>query len=270
MPSPSNQLSFADLHVIIVEHQADGGPGLLAERLAAAHVQVTIVGPHLHQPVPEQMDDFDALVILGGSPGPLEDERAPWLPQARALIANALDEQKPILGICLGAQMLTVVAGGKVAEIDAGPEIGLVDLHLTDAGKNDPLLSVLNDIESTHLITQPQALQWHWLEAKSLPAGSTTLARSAACSNQAFRVGERAWGVQFHPEALGDTAQTWSEEDAKNIAELGLDPQHDLVAPVRAAEKSLRTVWAKFFDRWIEIAAEYRNSAHASRAGTSH
>jgi GMP synthase-like glutamine amidotransferase len=255
MPSQRHSDSFPDLKVLIVEHQADGGPGLLAERLDAASAKTTVVGPHLAQPVPEVMGDFDALVVLGGSPGPMEDEKAPWLPHVRTLIQNALDEQKPTLGICLGAQMLTMVAGGHVSEIDAGPEIGLVNLELTDAGKNDPLLSVLDDSEITQLAHPPQALQWHWLEAKALPPGSTTLLQSAACSNQAFRVGQRAWGVQFHPEALGDTAKTWSIEDSKNIAELGLDAERDLVAPVRVAETELRAVWARFFDRWIALAA---------------
>lgn len=255
MSSQHHPHTLTNLRVLIVEHQADGGPGLLAERLATAHVQTTVVGPHLDRPVPEVMGEFDALVVLGGSPGPMEDEKAPWLPHVRALIADALETEKPILGICLGAQMLTMVAGGNVAEIDAGPEVGLVDLELTEAGKSDPLLSVLDDSEITQLAHPPQALQWHWLEAKALPPGSTTLMESTACSNQAFRVGERAWGVQFHPEALGDTAKTWSIEDAKNITELGLDAERDLVAPVRNAEAELRTVWAKFFDRWIEIAA---------------
>lgn len=232
---------------------------MLGERLAAAGAHLTEAGPHLPVPIPATLQGFDALVVMGGSPGPTDDEDAPWLPQVRNLMAQALEKKIPLLGICLGAQLLATVAGGRVDSMDAGPEIGLIDLHLTEAGREDPLLSVLNNPD---LPTMPtQVIEWHWLEAKELPPGSTTLASTQACNNQAFRVGERAWGLQFHPEVLAKEAAYWSLLDSEGVARLGLDAQQDIVQPITEVESYLRTTWSKLFDRWIELAEAARTTS---------
>jgi GMP synthase-like glutamine amidotransferase len=245
----STPTTFPDLRVLIIEHEPSADPALVGERLVLAKVRLTVAGPHLADPIPATLDGFDALIVLGGTPGPLEDDKAPWLPQVRSLIAEALDRNLPALGVCLGAQMLAAVAGSEVAPIDAGPEIGLIELEMTDAGRNDPILGMLAD-------TGPvRAIQWHWLEAKSLPAGSTPLFTSQACSNQAFRVGETAWGLQFHLEALTKAARMWSDESQIELDELGINAETDIIAVVNAAEPELRDTWSGVIDRWIAFAA---------------
>ncbi len=246
------------LNVLVIEHQKDGGPALFAERLSAAHAAVTVAGPDAGVDIPDSLEGFDALVVLGGSSGPTEDDKAPWLPQVRALLEEAVATQTPTLGICLGAQMLATVQGCTVDRIDAGPEIGLIDLELTEAGAKDPLLGILADADGKR--TAPlRAVQWHWLEAKQLPAGSVPLVSSAACQNQAFRVGANAWGVQFHPEAMGQAARDWSKDDTDALAKLGYDANVDLIDPIVGAESELKNTWSKLFDRWIEIAREAKN-----------
>jgi len=243
--------TFSDLRVLVVEHEAAVDPALVGERLLLANTQTTVVGPDRGAPIPNSLDGFDALIVLGGTPGPLEDDKAPWLPQVRELIADALEQKMPMLGVCLGAQMLATVAGSEVAPIDAGPEIGLIELEMTDAGRNDPILGLLSDAGPV------RAIQWHWLEAKSLPAGSTPLFTSQACSNQAFRVGENAWGLQFHLEALTKAARIWSEESQKELDELGIDAETEIISVVNAAEPELRNTWSGVIDRWISFAAEH-------------
>lgn len=243
------------LRVLIIEHEIDGGPALFGERLARARANVTIAGPHLDTDIPVNLDGYDALAVLGGSPGPTDDEDAPWLPQVRNLLAEALEQQLPTLGICLGSQMLATVAGGRVDRIEAGPEIGLCEVEFTEAGLSDPLLSVVARRNQSSLPIK--TVQWHYLEAKELPAGSVPLMSSGACQNQAFRVGERAWGVQFHPEALGQTSIDWSELDAKALARMGVNAETELIAPITNAEPTLRETWSLLFDRWIEIANEH-------------
>lgn len=262
MPLQDSASTHPAPRILVIEHQSSADPALIGERLRVASAQITVAGPHLSEPVPETLEHYDGLIVLGGAMGPLEDEVAPWLPGVRSLIQQSLDTEVPMLGICLGAQLLATVAGSAVAPIDDGPEVGLATLHLTEAGSEDPLLGGLVADEII------RALEWHWLEAKSLPAGSTPLITNSACTNQAFRIGRVAWGLQFHLEALTYTAETWSQETATDLKKLGIDGERDIISPVREHEPELRGQWTPVIDRWIELAIERRDSATLNQEAT--
>ena len=242
--------------VLVVEHEANAGAGLVGERLTAAGIEWTVVGPAAGRDVPTSVEGYDGVVVLGGTPGPTDDDAATWLPQVRALIADCLARSTPYLGICLGAQLLAVVAGGRVTEARRGPEVGVTELSLTEEALGDPLL--------TGLPRTTRALQWHFLEVSRLPEGSTSMCSSDLCDNQAFRVGPHAWGLQFHLEALASTAAEWAAE-GEELAALGIDPA-TLVADVRAAEPELRAWWSAVSDRWIALVVA---AAQTSRSGGS-
>src|SRR3954469_16368797 len=110
--------------VLVVQHTPSEGLGWLQEWLPDAGVHVHPIHPYLGHRVPPSVEG-DALVVLGGPMGAMADERAPWLPSVRALLATAIDDGVPTLGICLGAQMLAAAAGGEVRKGEAGPEIGI-------------------------------------------------------------------------------------------------------------------------------------------------
>ncbi|WP_164520454.1 type 1 glutamine amidotransferase [Specibacter cremeus] len=239
----------AKLNVLIVEHERTADVALVGERLARAGVRTRLVGPETGSEVPASSAGFDGIIVLGGSPGPVDDDRAPWLPGVRTLIQDALLHNVPLLGICLGAQLLAHVAGGTVDTIAAGPEVGLVDMRLTDDGVADPLLGGIGG--------PLQALQWHWLEVTSLPAGSVSLCASDGCRNQAFRVGPNAWGVQFHLEAVERTARQWSLESGDTLAGLGIDPETAIIARFVEAEPALRERWSLVADRWIDVVRDH-------------
>src|SRR3954469_18347443 len=118
---------------LIVQHTASEGLGWFQEWLPAAGVDVHPIHPYLGHRVPPSVEG-DALVVLGGPMGAMDDEVAPWLPSVRSLLATAIDDGVPTLGICLGAQMLAAAAGGEVRKGDAGPEIGYgsVDVTVSD------------------------------------------------------------------------------------------------------------------------------------------
>lgn len=230
--------------VLVVEHESNASIGLVGERIAAAGFELEIVGPEAGRDVPTSAAGFDGVVVLGGTPGPTDDAEAAWLPRVRELIAHCLDAEVPFLGICLGAELLAVVAGGTVGGVRNGAEIGLVDLALTDSAHDDPLLGGLEG--------ELMALQWHTLEIHELPAGSVSLCESARCPNQAFRVGPVAWGTQFHLEALAGTAEEWARDDSEDMRAEGLTSAQ-VIEPMRQNEERLRAMWSTVADRWLAL-----------------
>lgn len=230
--------------VLVVEHEANASIGLVGERITAAGIEVELVGPEAGREVPTSADGYDGVIVLGGTPGPTDDDDANWLPSVRALIADCLERTLPFLGICLGAELLAVVAGGTVGPVRRGAEIGLCRLTLTPAGTVDTLLHDLPD--------PIEALQWHTLEIHDLPEGSVSLCTSELCPNQAFRVGAAAWGVQFHLEALAGTAEEWAREDSEELRSAGLTTA-EVVEPMRRQELALRSTWSTVTDRWLGL-----------------
>lgn len=162
--------------------------------------------------VPAAPDGFDAVVLLGGGLLPDDDERAPWLAAERELTRSAVARGVPLLGICLGAQVLAAVAGGVVRGDHGRPERGSCRVSLLPEAKADPLFDGLPE--------QLRFIQNHRDQITELPPDAVRLAASDACPIQAFRVRERAWGVQFHPEAGADRLDRWDEAA---LADAGLD-----------------------------------------------
>jgi GMP synthase-like glutamine amidotransferase len=229
--------------VLVVEHEADAGIGLVGDRIRATGAELVTVGPPTGREVPRTAAGHDGVVVLGGSPAPT-DETPAWFPNVRALIADCLTREVPLLGICLGAQLLGLVAGGRTDRVRGGAEIGLVTLRRTEAATGDPLLA--------ELPATTRSLQWHSYEVRDLPPGSVTMVGSDRCANQAFRVGRSAWGLQFHLEALTSTAAAWSAGWADELAGAGLTAE-ELTAEMTAAEAELRATWTAVADRWLGV-----------------
>src|SRR4051794_5725596 len=128
-----------------------------------------------------------------------EDAHHPWLEEESLWLHQVLDRRRPVLGVCLGVQLLARAAGAWVGRMPDGPEIGWHEVELTEAGCADPVLGALPP--------RFAALQWHHY-TYGLPAGAVELARSPACT-QAFRLGDACWGVQFHPEVTRAQLEGW-------------------------------------------------------------
>jgi GMP synthase-like glutamine amidotransferase len=232
------------VRVLAIQHEDDTGPGWIGERIRALGAQLDVVHPYLGDPIPETTDGYAGLLVLGGTPGPYDDTAAGWLPDVRRLIGVALEEELPLLGICLGGELLAAVAGGKVDRIDGPPEIGLHRLRPTDAARTDPLFSALP--------AAAPAVEWHWEEIVELPPGSVTLCGSERFPNQGFRVGPAAWGTQFHPEVLTDDAAAWARSSAAELAAIGLTVE-GVSAEIEAGEPELRRVWGEFAAGWMRV-----------------
>jgi GMP synthase (glutamine-hydrolysing) len=150
-------------------------------------------------PPPRPLELYDALFVFGGAMHADQDELHPWLAPETAWLQDVLARGTPILGVCLGVQLVARAAGSWVGRIPAGPEIGWCPVALNDEGVADPVLGSL-PVEFT-------ALQWHHY-TYAVPEGAVELARSPACT-QAFRLGDACWGVQFHPEVTAAQLEGW-------------------------------------------------------------
>jgi GMP synthase-like glutamine amidotransferase len=188
--------------VVVVQHTSGSGPGRLPEWLAEDGIDADVVdAPNL----PEHLADgveVDGLVLLGGGLMPDDDEGYPFLPRVRSLLGEALAADLPVLGICLGAQMLALVAGGEVTARSGETERGPCRVDLLAAAGDDSLFAGLTGYDGLRM------RQNHHDSITVLPPAAVHLATSERCRVQAFRLGAMAWGVQFHPEASGsDTEQ---------------------------------------------------------------
>jgi len=148
-----------------------------------------------------ELDNYNALIILGGPMDPLDHLKYPWLKLEIALIREAILERKlPALGICLGHQLMAVALGGSVSKMHE-TEVGISKISLNLAGMRDPLFRGWNEITSV--------VQWHDWQVLTPPTQALILANSQACNMQAMRFCNRAWGIQFHVEIHEETINQW-------------------------------------------------------------
>ncbi|MFH8577027.1 type 1 glutamine amidotransferase [Streptomyces zaomyceticus] len=227
--------------VLVVQHEEDAGPGLVGSHLVRTGLRLDVVRAWEGEPLPADLRAHAGLLVLGGSMNCRADEAAPWLPGVRALVREAVAGETPLLGICLGGQIVAHVLGGSVAVRPQGPEVGAVPLRRLPAVSDDPVFGEVPD--------GAVAAQWHWDEVDRLPSGAVPLLTGDDCPHQAFRVGRTAWAVQFHPEVDGDAVAEWAVADAELIREAGGDPS-STVASVREAEPELRSVWGAVSEAW--------------------
>src|SRR6266850_4744486 len=186
--------------VLVVQHVAGEGPGLLARCLEEHRPAARVVRVDRRESVPRGAAGAAAIILLGGPMAVYETDRHPHLRDEILLAADALRLGVPILGICLGAQILAAAAGARVYR---GPaqEIGWFPTTLTAAGRADPILGLLPG----------EAMVFHWHgDTFDPPPGATLLASSRLYEQQAFRLSPRAWGVQFHPEITEAMVDDWA------------------------------------------------------------
>lgn len=166
--------------------------------------------------LPATLDGFGGVVLLGGGLMPDDDEGHPFLVRERDLTTRALDAGVPLLGLCLGGQVLAHVTGGGVTARSGETERGMCPLTVLPAAADDPVFGNLPGAPDEPL----WMIENHEDSVTTLPPSATLLVSSGDCPIQAFRVGERAWGLQFHPEARPERIATWDEAA---LSEQGID-----------------------------------------------
>jgi GMP synthase (glutamine-hydrolysing) len=210
------------MEALVLRHEQFEGLGYFAEALDACGVSFSYhdLGANFSP------DKHDALVIMGG---PMSaNDPLPGLAAELSLIEQGLKNRLPMLGICLGSQLLAKALGARVYR-NAELEIGWAPVHLTDAGRADPLFQ--------GIASPTTFFHWHG-ETFDLPEGAEWLAYSAKCGNQAFRYGGNVYGLQFHPEVSAEMIADWSTQPVNcgDVATLDapIDPQAHQQAPLAA------------------------------------
>lgn len=225
--------------LLVVVHEDDAGPGRLAAHLPALDVR----RPYAGEALPVDLHGYAGLLVLGGSMGASDDDVAAWLPATRRLLAEGVERGLPTLGICLGAQLLAAATGGQVRRGDAGLEVGLVPVRWQPAAADDALLGALALAAGAGGGGGVGVPQWHQDAVTNLPPGAVLLATGDRYPHQAFRLGDRAWGLQYHPEVTLADFEAWMRGGHGAVRAHGLDPER-VLAEFAAADAELDRVAA--------------------------
>jgi GMP synthase-like glutamine amidotransferase len=185
---------------LVIKHLFVEGLGIFEEFCYDAEIKLDTVELEKGDRFPD-LEGYSALWVMGGSMNVGDEQEFPWLVEEKTLIRRAVRElHLPYMGICLGAQLLADTLDGEVQPMTT-PEVGLLEVNLTEAGLNHPLMAGLPKTF--------KVLQWHGQEVKQLPSEATLLASSSHCPVQAYAVGDYAFGLQFHSEVTESTVEEW-------------------------------------------------------------
>jgi GMP synthase-like glutamine amidotransferase len=232
---------------LVVQHAEPERPYAIGEALAGADVEVVVFRVYAGEPLPERIGDAHGLVIMGGPMSAAHDDGFPTRRQEMQLLAEAVELRLPTLGVCLGAQLLAGAIGGRVVPSPIGPEIGWAPVQLGSAATNDPLFSGLP--------RELTVLHWHG-DTYELPPSATHLASSSSHREQAFRVGDMAWGLQFHIEVDEAAVEAFLEHfgDEAEAAGSTVDTIRSATQDALAALSPSRTQVLTRFSRLVAAA----------------
>ena len=230
--------------ILVIENDLSDPVGRLGDWLREAGAELDVRCCPAGDSVPESLDGYAGLIVMGGYQNAYDDEESAWLPAVRALLSAAVRQELPALGVCLGGQLLAVATGGVVARAET-PEYGAQLVAKRQAAANDTLFG--------ELPITPDVLQWHVDEITRLPASAVLLASSPACEVQAFRVGKRAWGLQFHMETTPEVVDRWAAEDTGELADYDVEA---ILARSAAAHDDIAEVWQPFAARFVQVVAD--------------
>ena len=227
---------------LVIQHEPLEGPGTIAEEIRASGHTLRILRLDQKERVPADPTPFAGLVVMGGTMGVYDQDKFPHLKEEIALLGKAVQADKPVLGICLGAQLLAAAVG---AEVKAGEkEIGWFPVHKMPDACKDPVLRRLPE--------NFQALMWHG-DHFPLPRGAIYLLATQKCACAGFRLGKKAYGLVPHLEMTAAMIDEMVSSSRKELAAAQVEPAQileDSSEYAEPAEELARTMWKS----WISLA----------------
>lgn len=227
---------------LVIEQVAHEDTGVFGPMIAGAGFEPVAIRMHQNNPVPGDPSAFGGILVMGGPMNVDQTSRYPWLTDQLELIAAAARQRIPVLGVCLGSQMIAAALGGSVYS-GKEPEIGWYGLDLTENADDDPLFGGF-----PHSF---EVFQWHGCTF-NLPPGAALLAGSSLFPHQAFRARDCIWGVQFHLEVTSGHVSNWLKINHEEVERAGVDAR----AVNAAAEEKLVKLMPlaeKLFGRFLDL-----------------
>lgn len=233
--------------LLVFQHLAIEHPGIFRDFFKEDGFDVTTVELDEGESIPD-LNDFDALWVMGGPMDVWQVDKYPWLIKEKAAIRTAILELRmPYVGICLGHQLLADAMGGVVGAGDE-TEVGIMQVHKTDAGKQSLFLNNMSDTMN--------CLQWHAAEVKTAPAGMDILASSDLCGIQSLALGKQVFTTQYHQEIISSTVSDWSGIPAyKKALEkvMGENAAEKLEKEALEHMSNFNTTARQFYENWKSV-----------------
>ena len=236
--------------ILVLQQVAHEGLGRLYASIRRAGAAEEVLPCYLDgATIPDDLSGYDALVVLGGPMSAEDADTDPILARQLVLISQAIEQDFPTLGICLGAQLIAAATGARVFRGD-DPEIGWGEVHLSMESAEDPLF---------HDLPNPlPVFQWHG-DGFDLPTGALHLASSPGFPHQAFRLGRNVYGLQFHVEMEEPMIKEWITENADELMRVfGSSDGEDIIRDAGPRCEAMGEVSFQIAERWLKLVAAHR------------
>lgn len=231
------------MRILVLQHAREGPPGLIGEAMAARGVAPEVRFPHEGDPLPASPEAFDGLVLMGGIMSANDDHICPHYPALLDLIRACEGAGRPVLGVCLGAQLIARAFGGRVYPFDH-VEFGFFPLAATDEAAADPIAGALP--------ARFFAMQWHG-DTFTLPDRAVLLLSGEDCPNQAMRIGRWIYGFQCHFEVTRAMVRAWTAVYAR-LAGLDAEALEARIEKEWRAHGAEAMRWGRrIAERWLDL-----------------
>lgn len=232
--------------ILIIKHIFIEGPGVITDFFRDTRWQTEVVELERGDKLPYDPKDVEAIISLGGPMNVYEEEKFPFLKVEDRFLKEAIKLEIPILGICLGSQLLAKAAGARVGKARE-KEIGWYKVNFTEEGMKDPLFEGLG--------RGLEVFQWHE-DQFDVPPEGVLLAESKTCPNQAFKLGKNAYGLQFHIEVTPDMIESWIKEYLDNGEQVEAINARKIVEYAYDKKDQFRRQAKKFLLNFSRVIAE--------------
>jgi GMP synthase-like glutamine amidotransferase len=230
--------------VTIIKHIDIEGPGTIGDFLNDDGISYDVVDVFNGEPLPDSLSDTSAVIVLGGPMNVYEEDKHPFLKQENEFLKEVIENELPTLGFCLGAQLIAKAKGALVKK-NPQKEIGWFNVSLTENGLSDPLFQGFQGVFDV--------FQWHG-DTFDIPDGAVRLAESDLCPNQAYRIGNNMYGLQFHVEVTEEMIYQWMDAYRDEIKSLkGVVDPDQIIADTKTKSESYKTQARLFCSNFVKL-----------------